>query len=152
MDDSVDLNERARVRLLWPTADVCADPAIADNDKSLVLLVAFAGRRILLCSDIELYAQEELLRRNPELKVDVLVMPHHGSVVNLLDGFVEKLAAEIVVVSCSQSEHAGAYRPPDGVRALYTPIDGAVTVTIKADGALGATGFSGNTAQGVAPH
>ena len=44
------------MRVLWPTAQVCEDLTVSDNDKSLVLLVAFAGRRIPLCSDIELYA------------------------------------------------------------------------------------------------
>jgi competence protein ComEC len=148
LDNGVELSNRARVTMLWPTPELCADTTIGDNDKSMVLLVEFAGRRILLCGDIERHAQEELLVRNPDLKVNVLVMPHHGSVRNLVDGFVERLAPDIIVVNCSRSEYIGAYRPPEGILALYTPVDGAVTITIKADGAFGATGFSSNTSAG----
>ncbi|MBE0536341.1 MAG: ComEC/Rec2 family competence protein [Phycisphaerae bacterium] len=147
LEDGVELSKAVETTVLWPTADVCQDPAVSDNDKSMVLLIEFAGRRILLCSDIETYAQEQLLAQNPDLKVDVLFMPHHGSVSNLVENFVERLAADIVVVNCRESRYASAYRPPQGVRALYTPVDGAVTIKIQADGALSATGLLNNKSE-----
>lgn len=142
---NIETGGKATARVLWPTAQVCEDLTVSDNDKSLVLLVAFAGRRILLCSDIELYAQEQVFARYPDLRADVVVMPHHGSVSNLADGFVERLGVQTIIVNCSASRYGSAYRPPDGVRAFYTPVDGAVTVKIKAAGTLSVVGFTGRS-------
>jgi beta-lactamase superfamily II metal-dependent hydrolase len=72
-------------------------------------------------------------------------MPHHGSKKNLVDGFVERLGAKTIIVSCRPTRYPTAYRPRADVRAFYTPIDGAITVTIKADGTMSTAGFVNNT-------
>jgi len=149
LDENVQLNERASVSLLWPTDEVCRDAEISDNDKSLVLLIEFAGRRILLCSDIELYAQQQILSRYPDVRADVIVMPHHGSTTNLVEGFVERLAADTVIINCSGARYAAAYRPPAAVRALYAPVDGAAAINIKADGTVSAVGFLSDKQEGL---
>ena len=143
--DEMTFHSDTRIRSLWPAVDICRDPTVSNNDKSQVILIEFAGRRILLTSDIELHAQEQLLKLYPELKVDVLVMPHHGSTRNLVDGFVERLGAKTIIVSCRPTRYPAAYRPRADVRAFYAPIDGAITVTIKADGTLSTAGFVSNT-------
>ncbi|RKY05073.1 MAG: hypothetical protein DRP66_10965 [Planctomycetota bacterium] len=143
--DEMTFHGDTSIRSLWPAAETCRDPTVSNNDKSQVILIEFAGRKILLTSDIELGAQEQLLELYPELKVDVLVMPHHGSMRNLADGFVERLGAKTVIVSCRRSRYPTAWRPGADVRAFYTPIDGAITVTIKADGAMSTAGFVNNT-------
>jgi competence protein ComEC len=144
--DEMTFHSDTRIRSLWPAVDICRDPTVSNNDKSQVILIEFAGRRILLTSDIELHAQEQLLKLYPELKVDVLVMPHHGSTRNLVDGFVERLGAKTIIVSCRPTRYPAAYRPRADVRAFYTPIDGAITVKIKADGTMSTIGFVNNTA------
>jgi len=134
----------ARIRLLWPSLETCRDPSVGNNDKSQVLLIEFAGRTILLTSDIETYAQGRLLELYPELTVDVLVMPHHGSTRNLLDGFVQRLKPKTIIVSCRPTWYPKAYHPDAAIEAWYTPVDGAITVTIKPDGALSTIGFVNN--------
>jgi len=49
-----------------------------DNANSLVLLITYAGRRILLTGDLERDGLSALLRL-PRQPVDVLLSPHHGS-------------------------------------------------------------------------
>lgn len=49
------------------------------NNSSLVLLVRTGGLRVLLTGDVEPEAQDDLLRRVPDLRADVLKVPHHGS-------------------------------------------------------------------------
>jgi competence protein ComEC len=131
---------KARLTSLWPTPDACLDATIGENDKSQVMLVEFAGGKILLTSDIELYAQERLLELYPALKCDVLVMPHHGSTANLSDRFVEQIDPQTVIISCSRARQPNAYKPPSPIKALYTPTDGAITTKIKADGAISTVG------------
>ncbi len=145
LSDEMTFHSDTKIRPLWPTADTCRDPTVSNNDKSQVILIEFANRKILLTSDIELHAQEQLLKLYPELTVDVIVMPHHGSTRNLADGFVERLGAKTIIISCRHTRYPTAYRPRADVRAFYTPIDGAITVTIKADGTLSTTGFVSNT-------
>jgi len=132
---------QVQITSLWPTDDICADPAVSDNDKSLVCLIEYANKKILLCSDIEQLAQNTIIQKHPELTVDVILMPHHGSVRNLQNSFISSLNPKTVIISCSKKRTASAFKPPGNIRSFYTPIDGAVTVKIKADGNIVTTGF-----------
>lgn len=130
-----------RITPLWPDEKTAGDITISDNDRSQVTLIEFADRKILLTSDIEIFAQAQILQNYPDLDLDILVMPHHGSKANLIDEFAEKLKAETVIISCSKARYANAYHPPENINALYTPVDGAITIKIKADGTISTTGF-----------
>ncbi len=143
LDECVLSDGRAKIIPLWPGPEVCRDESINDNNKSQVTLIEFAGRKILLCSDIERFAQEQILQMYPGLRADVMVMPHHGSTRNLIDGFVEKIGAETLIASCSRARYEAAYKSASGAKVFYTPVDGAVTVTISAAGGIVAAGFSG---------
>ena len=106
-----------------------------------MLLIEFAGRSILLCGDIEEYAQRKILNHYPDLKVDVLVLPHHGSRNNILPEFIRQLAPTIRIVSCARNRLSSITDLDNRGTNLYTPLQGAITVTIKADGTLDAVGF-----------
>ncbi|MHC5082376.1 MAG: ComEC/Rec2 family competence protein [Planctomycetota bacterium] len=131
------------IESLWPGEQTAADSSVSENDRSQVMLVEYAGQKILLCGDIESYAQRLFIAKYPKLDVDVLVMPHHGSTTNLDERFVEALSPEVIIASCGRRHAANAYRPADelNAKAFYTAIDGAVMVKIKADGAISTTGF-----------
>lgn len=64
------------VQALWPAPGVIPDSA---NDSSVVLLAQVGSIRVLLPGDLEPPAQAQLDRRYPDLAVDVLKVPHHGS-------------------------------------------------------------------------
>jgi competence protein ComEC len=142
-DEYVLSDSKAKIMFIWPTLQVCRAGSVSDNDKSQVTLIEFAGRKILLCGDIELFAQEQILQMQAGLSADVVVMPHHGSTRNLVDGFIERIGAEVVIISCSMGRYEAAFRPKGDIKAFYTPIDGAVTVRISADGMMRVTGFGG---------
>ena len=131
------------IKSIWPQETILSEPTVSENDKSEVLLIEYAGRKILLCGDIERIAQNRLIKCNPDLTVDVLILPHHGSTTNLDARFVESLKPTIVIASCSKRSISNAYHPPKGasIQAFYTASDGAVTVKIKSDGNLDANGF-----------
>jgi competence protein ComEC len=137
------LNSGAVIQILWPDRQTDGKETLSDNDRSLVSLIEFAGSRILLCSDIEAYAQNELLRRYPDLKADVVVVPHHGSAATLVPEFVEKLDASILICSCDRRQYerardgfVPAAGPQGRERMFYTFKDGAVSVRVNHDGAL----------------
>ncbi|RKY13801.1 MAG: DNA internalization-related competence protein ComEC/Rec2, partial [Planctomycetota bacterium] len=139
------------IKSIWPDETILSEPSASENDKSEVVLIEYAGRKILLCGDIERTAQNRLTKCNPNLTVDVLVLPHHGSTTNLDVRFIESLKPGIIIASCSRRSLKNAYQPDEGssMRAFYTASDGAVTVKINADGDLDAEGFLNTT--GISP-
>ena len=141
LDEYESSDPRAKIIPLWPEPAVCRDESVSDNDKSQVILIEFASKKILLCSDIERFAQERILQRYRDLKADVVIMPHHGSTRNLTDGFVETIGAKVVLISCSKTRYEAAFQPKPPMSAFYTPIDGAVSVKITPSGAVTTTGF-----------
>jgi beta-lactamase superfamily II metal-dependent hydrolase len=116
---------------------------LGDNDKSQVSLIEFAGAKILLCSDIEKFAQKELIRRFPNLRPDIIVVPHHGSARTMDTEFLKTLAPDIFVCSCGRShyERQQVIEPGNNAQSFYTAKDGAVTVRIDREGTLRAEAF-----------
>ena len=131
------------VRSLWPDVEAAADLTMAENDRSEVLLIEYAGRKILLCGDIEASAQQKMRMLYPSLSADVIILPHHGSTTQLETGFVEGFSPSVVIASCGRRNAERAWQPKghSPIQAFYTALDGAVTVIIKADGTLGPAGL-----------
>jgi competence protein ComEC len=134
--DNLDSGNNAKIKFLWPNGHINQDVKLEDNDKSLVSLIEFAGRKILLCSDIEKFAQKELLRLYPNLKADIMVVPHHGSVTTLENGFLESLDAEILICSCGQRNYERQKKDNKPKKQFYTAKDGALTFHITKDGTI----------------
>lgn len=133
------LPRSARIAWLWPTADAL-DQNYSDNDLSLAFRIEYAGRSILLCGDIEQAAQNELLARHPDLKADVLVLPHHGAKNTLNEAFVDRIKPQVIVAS---HRRGSVYTPAGGDTAFFsTAADGAIEINIKADGVMRAVGFA----------
>lgn len=130
---------RAGVKSIWPSAQPPGAEQLSDNDKSQVFLIEFAGRRILLCSDIEKFAQREILRQNPDLRADIVVVPHHGSTNTADPDFLKALEAKILIISCGQTEYQRQHKgepQEDAIQRLFTPADGAVAVCISEEGKI----------------
>ncbi|MFQ6036963.1 MAG: hypothetical protein ACE5NM_14080, partial [Sedimentisphaerales bacterium] len=136
----LNLSSAANIKILWPTEQVCQDQDLGDNDKSVVSLIGFAGRKILLCSDIEEFAQQQLRRLFPDLRANIVVAPHHGLGKSLQAKFLETLDADILICSCGQSQYERALdsvtRNPNKSKSFYTARDGAIIVRINKYGTI----------------
>ncbi|HEW79323.1 MAG TPA: hypothetical protein ENH34_05090 [Phycisphaerales bacterium] len=139
----LNLSSSAGVEILWPSEQAGRNEQLADNDKSQVTLIEFAGKKILLCSDIEKFAQRQLLQLFPNLKADIVVVPHHGSVKTTDADFLENLDADILIYSCSRRQYERTSRDslpvtrdPNKAKLFYTARDGAITVCIDKDGRI----------------
>jgi len=134
--DNLNLDNN-RIKFLWPSEQFGQDVELSDNDKSLVSLIEFAGKKILLCSDIEKFAQKELLRVIPNLVADVVVVPHHGSKNTADADFLGSLNADILIYSCGRRQYENQQViEQNEAEAFYTPIDGAISVCINKDGTI----------------
>ncbi len=145
------MHSNSRIKVVWPTRQIRVDENLGDNDKSAVCLIEFAGRKILLCSDIEKFAQKELLQHYPNLKADIVVVPHHGSAKTLEDGFLENFDANILICSCGRKAYERQQKNNESFdstqdryltrnvelrKAVYTARNGAVTIYITKNGKI----------------
>jgi competence protein ComEC len=118
------------------------------NNASVVLLVRIRGVTLFLGGDIEPEGQERLAAALPELHVDVLKVPHHGSRYQDLP-FLQSLQARLAVISVGADNDYGHPAPETvsglaatGERVLRTDRDGSVAV-VERDGRLSAVTTGG---------
>jgi competence protein ComEC len=105
-----------------------------ENARSMVLLVEFAGRSLLLTGDLEQPGLGEVVAL-PAPAVDVMLAPHHGSPASNIDLFA-RWARPALVVSSEGRERG---RRPDPYAAYGGTVwrtwkEGSVTVIIDAKG------------------
>jgi competence protein ComEC len=133
------------IETLWPDPNDETITQLSDNNTSSVILMTYAGRSVLITSDIEQTTQQTLLDRYPNLKIDVLIAPHHGSTATLSPEFLTQLNPKIILSSCSYASYqkksvvSERFYPADFPRKniahfFYTARDGALTVTINPSG------------------
>jgi competence protein ComEC len=111
-------------------------PESGDNERSLVLAVEAAGRRLLLTGDLEGPALAAFVAGDPD-SCDVLVAPHHGSRTSLPPDIATVTRPGLVLVSGvggpAWPEVSGAYRAAaGGAPVLKTGGEGAIAVSLAA--------------------
>ena len=110
------------------------------NDGSCVLAVRVGEHRLLLTGDIEARAEEQLVRSGVLMPVDVVVIPHHGSLTSSTSAFVDELRADIAIASAGFRNRWGFPMPKvvqrweaAGSRVLNTAHSGAVSFRMCAE-------------------
>ncbi len=139
MDASADelVNEQlprnpVRIDVLWPPNELPED--IKVNDTSLVIKLTYGGYSILLTGDIGEYAQARLLESGAALTADVLLLPHHGSVVPNTVRFLQAVGARYLVRSSARRRTGIADPMPSILRGseyFNTADVGAITITLR---------------------
>lgn len=137
--DTLELHPEVRITVLHPPPDY---RATQDNEHSVVLLIEYASRRLLLTGDLERRGLERLLSL-PPTDVDVLITPHHGNRGANPRELAQWCQPETVISSTPDATTSARLRTVYGTAAdiLSTADRGAITVTISPDGRLVTTGF-----------
>jgi len=128
----------AKIKVIWPNKGYTDTEQLSDNDKSLVYLIEFSGKRVLLCSDIEKFAQRQLMQLYPDLKTDIVVVPHHGSAGTLDTDFLENLEADVLICSCGRRQYKKQtlLKYKNCNKLFFTARDGAIAVSIDKNGRI----------------
>jgi len=72
----------------------------AGNNRSCVILVtSVSNQTILLTGDMEKKIEKQLLKAYPDLRSDVLLVPHHGSKTSSSNKFLEQVKPRIALFS-----------------------------------------------------
>ena len=80
-----------------------------DNANSVVVLLEYSGRRLLLTGDLESPGLEQVLAQ-PQSPLELLMAPHHGSLYSNPPGLVSWCHPRTVVISCGHGDNAWAVR------------------------------------------
>ena len=142
---SIDIDPSVRFEVLHPPHEFRSP---RDNPNSVVLLVEYAGRRILLTGDLELDGLEHLLR-SPRQDVDILLSPHHGSLNANPPDLARWATPEYLIVSTPEAPTADRLRVRYGpeTQILATARFGAIRCRVTPDGELNVIPFKVNVRQ-----
>jgi competence protein ComEC len=128
--------KNAIVRTLWPPDESPGRNNLSDNDQSLVSQIQCAEVSLLLCSDIEEFAQQRLMALDPNLTAQIVVAPHHGSTATRSRNFLPSLQSEILIVSCGRRKRNPRQLSTSLFHPKYfsTAENGAISVCVQASG------------------
>ena len=116
-------------------------PALNDNELSLLATVNYRGRSIALPGDLDGRGFELLAAKIQP--VDVLICPHHGSLNSNSRATRQAYQPETLIVSSRTDNHraqlSALFDPLE--HYLATAVDGAITVRISSNAAMSVTSF-----------
>ena len=90
---------------IWPKREINQSNN-TPNNASVSLLIKVSGISVLLPGDIEPIAQDEILKINGDLKVEVIKVPHHGSRYQSTQ-FAKATDAELALISVGTENKYG---------------------------------------------
>lgn len=114
---------------------------LGENDRSLLARLAY-GRRVFLFPGDIASARERLLLRDPQnIRADVLMAGHHGSIGSTSPPFLDAVAPKAIIVSAAASrkgthpapEHLARWRER-GIAVFSTAESGAIEVRTDGEG------------------
>lgn len=83
------------------------------NDRSLIIKAKVNDLVYLFTGDISSNIEKELLKKYPDLRVDVLKVSHHGSATSTSSVFLETIKPKMALISCGKNNRYG--HPNDSV-------------------------------------
>ena len=129
------IGETKLTRLHPSQNSVIEDDRRVDNDLSLVTKLEYKNFSMLFTGDISEKVEQKLVQAHPELKVDVLKGPHHGSRFSNSESLIAATQPQAVVFS---SGYLNRMKHPhrdtldryksNGVKIYRTDLNGAVQI------------------------
>jgi competence protein ComEC len=86
------------------------------NNSSLVFVLKYGQQNFLFTGDIEKEVEAELLKENPNLKANVIKVPHHGSKTSSLAAWTKSLKPKLAVIQVGDNHYG---HPAAEVIKLY---------------------------------
>ena len=127
--------EPALVKLLHPPS--FASDITTTNDNSCVLKIDYCGCSTLLCADIQEKGIVSILLKPSEIRSNIIQIPHHGSLINNLEAFVNAVQPAYAFINSSDgivSNNTIDILQSYNIITLQPHREGAVTFTIDKDG------------------
>ncbi len=103
--------------VIYPLENVAGREFENVNNSSVAMRISVDNKKILLTGDLEVEAEEELLKAGVELKADIYQAGHHGSRTASSPAFLAAVDPAIVVIQCGVNNSYG-HPHPETLRAL----------------------------------
>lgn len=119
--DYIKLGNIFKIKILWP------DESIEKNNKnntSLVILINYDGRNILLPGDIEADVEFEIIK--DLVATDILIVPHHGSKSSSSENFVKVVSSKLAAMSYGKNSYG---IPSEKVITRYKEVNSDILST-----------------------
>jgi len=127
-------NQTSWARCLHPPAALVDG---SDNANSIVLVIEFAGRYLILPGDLEMPGTDVVLGYERPPSGGILMAPHHGSVTQDASPMLQWSRPHLVIVSGGERARQPEVKQmlsQNGADVLVTAELGAIQVIISADG------------------
>jgi len=137
--DVLTFPSRLTVEVLAPVGVITGTEADANNN-SLVLLLHFAEKRILLTGDMEKEEMQQIAERGATWEADFLKVPHHGGKGSLDQDWFDRTSPLAVFISVGRnsfghpSAEVMAYWQERGVPVFRTDLQGTIELEIDSKG------------------
>ncbi len=92
--------------VLWPPATL-DDGAPSRNNDSILLLIRYGEKRLLLTGDIEKDGESAVLREGIDLSSDLVKVAHHGSRTSSIESFVNATRPSLAIISVGRTSMFG---------------------------------------------
>ncbi|KXG74327.1 DNA internalization-related competence protein ComEC/Rec2 [Thermotalea metallivorans] len=99
----LEIERGLKIKALHPEKNLIQSSRDDINNNSLVLLIEYEGRKILITGDIEREAEEKIVKGYSHLDIDVIKVPHHGSLYSSTEKLIEGLKPEIAVIQVGKN-------------------------------------------------
>lgn len=120
--------------ILWPSAETDWQTR-KRNETSVVVKMTYGETSFLLTGDISSDVEARLVQTGTLTNVDVLKVPHHGSISSSSEEFLDAIKPETAVISVGQKNRYGHPHPvvvrrleQRGAKVLRTDEDGDVVI------------------------
>jgi beta-lactamase superfamily II metal-dependent hydrolase len=107
----VSFDPDVRLEVLAPSAEAVAGDDL--NNASIVLRLTYGAISVLLTGDAEGREEEWLIGQGVALQAQVLKVSHHGSDSGSTDPFLDRVDAQLALISCGADNQYG--HPDEGV-------------------------------------
>ncbi|AQQ70876.1 ComEC family competence protein [Limihaloglobus sulfuriphilus] len=111
-------------------------PANDINAQSMAAVIEYAGRKIIFPGDMPPQQQRQMLEQIPDIRADILILPHHGFSKWAQPSFIEQASPSIAIGSCREYDYLKRGFKSDGITTFYTPVNGCIEILIKPDGEI----------------
>lgn len=105
------------------------------NNVSSIILFKYDKSNFLFTGDLEKDSSENMLSTNPEVKANVVKVPHHGSKDAFNENLYKKTQPQYAVISVGENKYGHPYRPlldfldKSGIKYLRTDQKGDIKFT-----------------------
>jgi beta-lactamase superfamily II metal-dependent hydrolase len=137
--DSFRLSREVTAHVLFPPRSF--NPPIADDQACVLQLVLSSGARVLLTSDSGIKTEDWLLRRNADLRSDILIKGQHHSGESGSEAFLEAVRPRLIIATSRDfpeherlSDNWTENVRARGIELFRQDETGAVTLRFRRDG------------------